>query len=427
VKLLTKLWLPVLMFAALVSGVMVAVSDFSREVIRFYQVRSGFVVAGNTITNLIPLLYEALDQVQREIVGFITAVGRDSSAERAALNQTINIYISPPATTQDITPGITAPNDGDAVFGNTTMTISKSKYSPIRWSGEEQKAVNGTGNRRQVVIDQYAQSIRALVNLVEVDLATVAYQSASRAFGTAGNTPFATAADLSDIAQLWKILDDNGTGKTDRHLVLGTTAMANLKGKHSELFKVNEAGTDSLLRRGVVGDLQGWQLHDSAAILTPTKGTGASYTTTAAGFAVGTTSIPLITGTGTVLAGDVVTFAGDSNKYVVATGIAAPGTIVLNSPGLKQAIPASTTALTVGNTAAQNVGFQRGYIQLATRTPAMPEEGDMADDVTEITDPVSGLSFQVAMYRQYRQVKFEIGLAWGFKAIKGDGIANLLG
>ena len=35
---------------------------------------------------------------------------------------------------------------------------------------------------------------------------------------------------------------------------------------------------------------------------------------------VGDTTIGIDTGSGTVLAGDVVTFAGDTNKYIVATG-----------------------------------------------------------------------------------------------------------
>lgn len=79
---------------------------------------------------------------------------------------------------------------------------------------------------------------------------------------------------------------------------------------------------------------------------TGTKGTGAAYTSSAAGFAVGITSIPIITGTGTVLAGDEIKFASDDTVYTIATGVSAPGTIVLAS-GLKKAIPAAATALTI--------------------------------------------------------------------------------
>ena len=186
----------------------------------------------NTITNMIPILYEALDVVSRELVGLIPACGRDSSAEKAAKDQVINIYIAPPATTADVTPGVTAPNYGDQVFGNTTMTISKSKYSPVRWNGEEQLSVSSNPSSRKAVVDQFAQSMRALCNLVEVDLATAGYQGASRAFGTPGTAPFGTAADLSDLANVFKILDDNGAPKTDRQLALNTAAMVNLRGKH---------------------------------------------------------------------------------------------------------------------------------------------------------------------------------------------------
>jgi len=386
----------------------------------------------NTLTNLTPTIYEALDVVSRELVGFIPAVARNSSAERAALNQSILVPVVPTATLADNTPGVSAPNTGDQTVASVSMTISKSKHAPIRWNGEEQRGLLGAGSYNNILKNQFAQAFRSICNQVEADLAVAAYQGASRAFGTAGTAPFGTAGDLSDMAGVMKILDDNGAPTSDRHLVLGTSAMANIRGKQSVLFKVNEAGTDQLLREGVIGRLEGAAVHNSGQTQTPTKGTGASYTTTTAGFAVGTTSIPLITGTGTILAGDVVTFAGDTNKYVVATGIAAPGTIVLAAPGLLQAVAASAVAVTVGNTAAQNVLFDRNAIQLVTRAPAMPigPDGvpmDMADDVMTVTDPVSGLTFDVAVYRQFMQLVYHVRLAWGVAAVKSNHITNLLG
>ncbi|HEX8089373.1 MAG TPA: P22 phage major capsid protein family protein [Blastocatellia bacterium] len=386
---------------------------------------------GNTLTNLIPTLYRALDVVSREMVGFIAAVTRNSSAERLAVGQNVTFPIVPAITGHDITPGQLPSDDGDATIGTATLTISKSRYWPVRWSGEEQKGVANTagfgGNMLETIKrDQFAQAMRAAVNEVEADLAAL-YKSASRACGTAGTAPFGTANDLSDSAQIQKILDDNGAPQTDRHLVLGTGGMANLRGKQSVLFKVNEAGTEELLRRGVIGELQGLNLHTSAQVASSvTKGTGANYlVNNGAGYAVGDIAITVDTGAGTILAGDTITFAGDSNRYVVASPLAA-NVVTIAAPGLRQAV-ADNTAITVGNNFAPNMAFHRSALQLVTRAPAMPSEGDAADDVIEIIDPVSGLAFQIALYRLYRRVKYEVGLAWGVKAVKSEHEVILLG
>ena len=71
--------------------------------------------------------------------------------------------------------------------------------------------------------------------------------------------------------------------------------------------------------------------------------------------------------------------------------------------------------------------FPRSAIALATRAPALPQQGDSAVDRTIITDPVSGLSFEVSVYAQYRQVQYEIALAWGCAALKPEHIGLVLG
>ena len=386
----------------------------------------------NTLTGLIPTLYEALDVVSREMVGFIPAVARDTSSARAALNETILVPITTAQTAVNTVPGITAPNSGDQTINSIAMTISSSMHVPIRWNGEEQRGMTNAGTYNGVLLNQFTQGFRTLTNLMEANLFNVAITNASRAYGTAGTAPFGTPGNLSDIAQVRKILQDNGASPSELQYVGSTSTFANLRGLQSVLFKVNEAGTSDLLRNGVLGRLEGFDLHESAAVTLQTKGTGSGYTTTNAGFPAGTTQIPLITGTGTINPGDVITFAGDPNQYVVQLGIAAPGTITIGNPGLMQALPTTATALTIGANRTPNVAFARSGLQLITRAPQMPvgPDGtamDMADDVVQVTDPVSGITFDIAVYRQFMQMVYHVRVAWGAAAIKPEHTVLSLG
>lgn len=380
----------------------------------------------NTLTGIIPTLYEALNTVSREMVGFIPAVRRDSNAERAAVNQVVRVPLGEAGALEDITPGVNPASTGDTTVGYADITITKSKAAPVRWNGEEQMAVGSNGTYNQVLADQFTDAMRKLVNAVEVDIAAEVKVGASRGYGTAGTAPFGTAGDLSDFAGVLRILEDNGAPGTDLQLVLGSAAIANLRGKQSVLFKVNEAGSNDMLRDGMTDRVQGFALRKSSGILLHTKGTGASYVTSGS-TAIDVEDIALVTGTGTVLAGDIVTFAADANnKYVIGTGVAAPGTISLNKPGARVVI-ATANAMTIGNNYTPNAAFSRSAVVLAARAPAVPSGGDAADDSMMITDPVTGMTFEVRVYRQYRQVKFEVCLAWGVKTVKPEHVALLLG
>ncbi len=380
------------------------------------------MATSNTLTGIIPVIYEAMNVVSREMIGLIPAVTRDSTAERAAVDQTVRSPVGEAGDLEDITPGQNPAASGGTTVNYKDVTITKSKAAPILWSGEETLSVGGSYN--PIILNQFTDGFRKLSNAIEADLYTTGITHASRAYGTAGTAPFGTASDLSDIANTLKILEDNGAPKSDLQMALNSDAMVNLRGKQSVLFKVNEAGSSDMLRDGMTDRLQGFALRNTGGASLHTKGTGASFQTSAAG-SVGDTVISVDTGTGTILAGDVVTFNGDTNKYVVVSALSG-GSFTIAEPGLKAAV-ADNTAVTVGDSYTGNLGFARSAMILAARAPASPEGGDNADDRMMIQDPFSGLQFEIALYRQYRQIKYEIGLAWGTASVKDEHIALLLG
>ncbi|MCK9532611.1 MAG: P22 coat - protein 5 family protein [Gammaproteobacteria bacterium] len=386
----------------------------------------------NTLTNLLPDLYAALDVVSREMTGLIPSVTMDARIDRAAKGQSVYIPIAPAnAAGEDISPTMTLPVAADQTIGNTSVVISKARSFPFSWNGNEQGHLSTGVGYLPIRANQMLQAMRAAVNEVEADLSAL-QKTFSRAYGTPTTTPFGTAGDFTDATQTLKILKDNGAPLTDNQLVVNTAAGANFLGKQSSS---SVQFNDSVMRQGVFMTTSGMDIRESSFIQTQTAGAMANATTLAAdALTVGQTTINLATaGTGVVAAGDIITLANDTNKYVVTSvtfaGVnpAAGDSIVIAAPGIKVAQAAGARAITVTATSARNMAFNRSAIILATRMPERPQEGDMALDVTSITDPRTGLTFEVAIYPGHRMIRYEISLAWGVKNIKPEHTALLIG
>lgn len=383
----------------------------------------------NTLSDLTADLYAALHVVSRELVGFIPAVSRNSSAERVAIGDTVRIPEAPAATAYDVTPSQLQADNGDNVFTNRTMTISKERYVPIRWTGREQRSMNNGAGYANLRVQQFAEAMRTLVNEIEADIASL-YTQASVAQTPAGTNLF-DAANYKDFAACIEMLDNNGAPISDRHLVINSAAKRAILG-NAQYVGANTSGDQGMLRQGVLLDHLGLDVRASAQVKNHTAGDAASATTDNAGYSVGDTVLTLASaGTGAILAGDVITITGDASatKYVVESGdadVSGGGTITLAAPGLKGDLSAATHAITVETSTARNMVFSRDAIQLATRIPDRPEEGDLAVDTMVITDDVSGLSFEVAMFFENRRIKYEISAAWGQAVVNPKNLALLV-
>ena len=375
----------------------------------------------NTLSNLIPDVYAALDVVSRELVGALPGVTRDPKADRLATNQTLRIAQTPTNTTATYTPSMAIPSAIDQTVANASLTLSKNKYAGFSWTGEEEYGMDQGPGFLSIRQNQIAQAFRVLVNEMENDVCDALAQGASRATGTAGTTPF--ASNLGDSAQVRKILDDNGAPGSGRSLVLNTAAGAALR-TLGQLTKANEAGQSMTLRDGELLNMHGFSIRESAQINDATAGTGSGYLiNNASGYAVGSTALTLDTGTGTILVGDIITIG--SNKYVVSVALAS-NVVTIAAPGLVAAV-ADNAAVTVNATSARNLAFSSDAIVLATRLPMFPSQGDLAIDNEVITDPRTGISFDLRVYPGDGMVLYRIHALWGYKVLKPAHSAILLG
>ena len=383
----------------------------------------------NVLTDLAADIYKAADMVGRELTGFIPSATINAGSERAALNDPVRSHFTRAVSVGTITASMTVPEGTDQTVDSKTMTLNTTASVKIPWTGEDMRHVQNGSGFETIYGDQVRQAIRAIVNQIEVAMWSAAYKGSSRAYGTAGTAPFASA--FTELSQIRKILADNGCPMDGNvTCVLDTTAGARLRAL-TQLQKVNEAGSSELLRQGTLLDLQGMMLKESAGISAHTKGAGTGYDVDlTAGYVVGDTTIHLDGGTVNttgIKAGDVVTFAGDANKYVVNTGTTAvEDDIVIGAPGMRATL-ADAVEMTIGDSYTPNIVFHRSALELAIRPYAQPLGGDSAVDALIVQDPWSGLVFEVRAYKGYGKAMFDVQCVYGVKAWKPNHIATLLG
>ena len=391
------------------------------------------------------MFYEALDRVNAELVGMIPATVMDAQASAVKKGQAVKVPITPVSTNEDVTASSSAPTGDGETIDTIDITIQKIRRgTPILWTGEDELGVSGSGMLNPIQVDQFAQRIRSLRNEMEADCCAEAYLGAIKAGnvrGSVGTDPF--ASNLNNLTQVLKDLEDAGAPTAELQAVLNTQSGMNLRNL-AQLQKINEAGETSLLRRGVLGDLFGFTLRESAGMkhvagsasgflvngkadegateVTVDTGTGYLANGTAS---KGDTEITVDSGSGVINAGDVIKIGSDTHLYVVAENVASGGTKIKLANALEANV-ADNAEITVQNYK-PNACFSRGSIVLANRVPYVPSKGDIALDRQIITDPLTGIPYELAVWGGAYQNSVTIATAWGVKNIKPENTVALVG
>lgn len=374
----------------------------------------------NTLTTLAPTLFSAAKLVAAEPFGVVGAINTSFDDKGVAKGDKVRVDVAPTRPASDFTPANVASTGGDATATGIDVTITKSRKVDWHLTGEQQRSLDNATISTDWVSQLIQQGMRTLRNEAEVDAALAVKVGASRAYGTAGTTPF--ASDLTALTNARKILVDNGAPKADMQMVFDTNAGLNLRNL-GVLQNAYQAGSDQERRSGEFLPQMGFRLAESAGIGLHTKGTGSGYLVNNAGpYAIGTTAITLDTGTGTILAGDVITFAGDTNKYVVASALAS-NVVTIAAPGLRQTL-ADNVALTVGNNFTANLAFERSAVVGTLRPPLMPANPTITQMM--ISDD-KGMTYLMLDIAQYGQRTWELHLAWGFQSVNSEFSAIVLG
>ena len=379
----------------------------------------------NTFTAIAPVLYSVAQEVSNEPSGVLQAINMDFDSKGVAYGDSVKVPVAPMATASTYTPAMTTTAGTDATA--TAVSVSLTANDMVSWNltGEQIRSLDNGPQSAEWARQMIGQGMRALRNNAEAAAAVAIKQGASRAYGTAGTTPF--ASDLSALTNARKILQDNGAPLVDLQMVVDTAASLNLRNL-GVIQNAYQAGNEQERRSGQLLRQFGFQIGESAGITTHTKGaaTGALINGAEAARQTTLTLDTITVNTTGILAGDVVTFAADgNNKYVVNTGlVATSGDIEIGRPGLRVAI-ADNNAMTIGNNYVPNLAFERSAVVGIMRPPIIPMGGQITSQI-----PISdsrGMTYLLVEVTGDGMITWRLHLCYGFKVVQPEHVAIILG
>lgn len=379
----------------------------------------------NSLTALAPVLYSAAQEVASEPFGIVDSISATFDNKGVAKGDKVKVPIAPAASLGDFAASNVPPQGSDKTADAVEVEITASKVTSWHLTGEQMRSLANGGSDQEWVRQLVAQGMRALRNQAEADCATAIKQRSGLAIGTAGTTPF--SADIDVIADVRKALRDNGAPMSDLQLAVNTSSYLNLL-KLGIVQQAMVAGSDAERRSGKLMPQFGFKIFESAGLTKHTKGTATGLDTDTGGnVAVGTTSLNIDGGNGgTLLAGDVLTIAGDSTQYISHTALAAATddhTLVIAKPGVR-VLCANGTEIAIGDDYTPNFAFERQAVVGIMRPPIMPANPTINQMV--ISDG-NGMSYLMLEIAQYGMITWELHLAWGFQVVQPEYVVTLLG
>ena len=379
----------------------------------------------NTLTAILPkILARGLLSLRSRVL-MTRLVNLDYAMEAAKKGSTIDVPVTAELTATDVTPAPypAAPEN----LTIPTVQISLSNWQKVSF-GLTDKELGEIDARKDFIPLEMSAAFEALAVAINTSV-FAEYPGVYGYVGTAGTTPFGAGVEIHSATNARKVLNLQRAPRGNRKAVLDFDAEAYALAL-SQFSDAEKVGSSDVKISGEIGTKFGIAWNADDGVPTHTAGTGASIATDTAEYAIGVKTIVLqATGTGTVKVGDVFTIAGDDQNYV-ATG--ALGTIsgqtLLFEPGLKVAIGAANTAITLKATHVVNLAFHRDAFALAMRAPDEAlKEVFTPDNSFTMQDSFSGLIMRLEVIRMYKQVMWELDCLWGTKLIRPEYAVRIAG
>lgn len=377
----------------------------------------------NDVSAAVPKIVAGVLPTLRKAAVMPQLINIDYSDTARQKGDTIDVPMPGAITTVSVSPAATPPVTTGVTPEKATITLDQWYEAPFYLTDKEVlDAVAGIVPRQaEAAIKSLAEHLNAaILNL---------YKGIYGYTGTAGTTPF--ASDVTDAVQARKILLQQQCPVGDRRCVLSPEAEA--QGLMIRAFQDASfsASGGQELREGQIGRKLGFDFYVDQQMPTHTSGAATSSTTGTAGYALGIKTVALASaGTGAFLVGDVITFAGDTQTYVITSGDAdvSGGGSISFEPGLKVVLPASNVAITCKATHVVNLAFHRDAFALAVRPVQDVAITDAQRQASQtVRDPVTGLVFRLEVTREYKRTRWSFDCLYGCAVLRREYACRIAG
>lgn len=375
----------------------------------------------NVLTDIIPILLAQGLQILRGATVMPRLVNNDFANTPSQKGDTINVWIPSAATVADVVPSASPYQAPDSQGVRVPIPLDRWRHSGFFLTDKEQEEIAGGFKNRKA-----EEAVKVLANDVNGFLLSQ-YKNIYGFVGTPGTTPF--ASDVTAATGARATLNRQLAPLTDRRFVMDVNAEANALGLQ-QFTSAEKVGSNTAIIEGTLGRRLGFDFamdqqvptHISTALSAgnaTVNGAQAAGVGSTDGGRTGTVSIAKATNASNLVAGDIITFAGDAQTYTVLANVtlAVGNTTVQIAPALQSA-KAGGEVMSLKATHVVNLAMHRDCIAFASRP--LQAAKDNTVEMMSIADPISGIALRLEVTRQYKQWLWDFDILYGGKCVRPE-------
>lgn len=344
-------------------------------------------------------------------------VNRDYESEAAQKGATVTIPIPSAIADRAVSPNVVPPASVDSAPTQALVPLNQWREAPFHLTDKEQmESMNG------VIPMQASEAVKSLVNYANAFIMGK-YKGVYGIYGAAGTTPF--ASDTDEATGTRKVLNNQLAPLDNRRFVIDPDAEANALNLRA-FQDMSFSGSAQAIVEGKINRKLGFDWFMDQQVPTHTAGDVAGTLVSDGVSALGASAVTFDGGTsGQYNEGDIVSFAGHSQTYVITADTAYNAGSLPIAPVLQAAV-ADGEAITLVADHVVNLGFHRDSFAFASR-PLQDSAQGLGNIIQTATDPNSGLSLRLEISRQHKQTQFSYDMLFGAALVRRELACRCLG